>query len=259
MVWKQSQIACYNQMTPKRKLRKFLEKFLSVNIMRLIGFLYGLILPAKKSYSSAGEDLIILQYFKDKKIDQGIYIDIGCFHPIWASNTYKLHKLGWSGYCFDIDEFKLKMMSVFRGSRIKTFFQAVVPSQDISDGKNSISVYKFLTPWSDLDTCDPIVAENYASKYKLDYTVSNVPAKDINSILKNLPSIDFFKIDIEGLDEAILMDMNFDLYSPEVILFENVETWSGTKEINEKLEIYGYQQLFVSGFSVCYAKPILRE
>ena len=67
MVWKQSQIACYNQMTPKRKLRKFLQKFLPASIMRLLGFLYGLILPTKKSYSSAGEDLIILQYFKDKR------------------------------------------------------------------------------------------------------------------------------------------------------------------------------------------------
>lgn len=248
-------------MTLTRTIRLFLQKFLPNRLIRIIGFLYGLLQPANKSYASAGEDLIIVQYFKDKNIKQGVYIDIGCFHPFWSSNTFKLHKLGWRGYCYDVDKFKLKMMKVFRKKRVETFFEAIVPKNNIMKKKdfNYINVYKFLTPWSDLDTCDLVTAENHSKKYNLDYKVLNVPAIDINNVLKNLPNINFFKIDIEGLDEPILMEMNLELYLPDVILFENVEIWSGSKEIQKKLEHYGYERLFISGYSVCYAQPIIRK
>tara|TARA_B000000475_G_scaffold184328_1_gene148579 strand:+ start:357 stop:1106 length:750 start_codon:yes stop_codon:yes gene_type:complete len=248
-------------MTLTRKIRIFLQKFLPNSVMRILAFIYGMLLPAKKSYASAGEDLIIAQYFKDKNIIQGVYIDIGCFHPFWSSNTFKLHKLGWIGYCYDIDQYKLKMMKRFRKSKVKTFYEAIVPKANIlkKQNFNYINVYKFLTPWSDLDTCDLVTAENHSKKYKLDYKILNVPANDINTVLNDLPSINFFKIDIEGLDELILMELNFELYLPDVILFENVEIWSGSKEIQKKLEKHGYERLFVSGYSVCYAQPILER
>jgi len=248
-------------MTLTRNIRLFLQKFLPDRLMRIIGFIYGLLQPAKKSYASAGEDLIIMQYFKDKNIEKGVYIDIGCFHPFWSSNTFKLHKFGWRGYCYDVDKFKLTMMKIFRKNRVETFFQAIVPKNNILKEKDIkyINVYKFLTPWSDIDTCDLETAENYSKKYKLNYKVLNVPANDINSILNKLPNINFFKIDIEGLDEQILMEMNFELYLPDVILFENVEIWSGSKEIQKKLEDHGYERLFISGYSVCYAQPISRN
>jgi len=245
-------------MTLTRKIRLFLQKIFPASLIRSLAFLFGVLIPAKRSYSSYGEDLIIAQYFQDRKIFQGIYIDIGCFHPIWSSNTYKFHKLGWSGYCFDIDEFKLKMMRLFRQKKVQTFFKAVVPKTSIDQENDFITVFKFLTSWSDIDTCDLQTAKDYSIKYDLDFITTNVPCEAINSILKNLPKVNFFKIDIEGLDEAILMEMNLDLYTPEVILFENIETWSGTQEIKLKLEQYGYERLFISNYSVCYAQPVTR-
>lgn len=238
----------------KRRARLFLAFFLPNQAMKYLGFIYGALLPSKKSYSSMGEDLIIEQYFKEKNIFQGVYIDIGCFHPIWASNTHKLHKDGWTGFCFDIDQSKLNMMRFFRRKNIETFFQAVTakPSTPF------ILVYKFLTPWSDIDTCDLEVAKNYAKRFDLDYEISSVPSNDINTILSRLPKFNFLNIDVEGLDEDILMSMDFNSYSPDVILFENVDVWGGTEKIRNKLELYRYERLFISSVSVCYAKPISR-
>ena len=144
-----------NRISIKRRARLFLAFFLPNQAMKYLGFIYGALLPSKKSYSSMGEDLIIEQYFKEKNILQGVYIDIGCFHPIWASNTHKLHKDGWTGFCFDIDQSKLNMMRLFRRKSVQTFFQAVTakPSKE-----PFTHVYKFLTPWSDIDTCDLDVA-----------------------------------------------------------------------------------------------------
>ena len=57
----------------------------------------------KISYSQSGEDLVLSKYLKYKKIEKGKYLDIGAFHPRWASNTHILHKKGFSGFCVDLD------------------------------------------------------------------------------------------------------------------------------------------------------------
>tara|TARA_B110000196_G_scaffold185496_1_gene159038 strand:+ start:578 stop:877 length:300 start_codon:yes stop_codon:yes gene_type:complete len=68
-----------NRISIKRRARLFLAFFLPNQAMKYLGFIYGALLPSKKSYSSMGEDLIIEQYFKEKNILKGVYIDIGCF------------------------------------------------------------------------------------------------------------------------------------------------------------------------------------
>ena len=52
---------------------------------------------------------------------------------------------------------------------------------------------------------------------------------NINDILKNtfetFGRCDFINLDIEGLDEQVIMEINFDLYKPSLICFEknNIE------------------------------------
>ena len=55
-----------------------------------------------------------------KKINKGKYLDIGAFHPRWVSNTYLLHKKGFTGYCVDLDEDRLKWFRFVRGKKVKT-------------------------------------------------------------------------------------------------------------------------------------------
>ena len=50
---------------------------------------------SKQSYSLSNVDLIVDRLFKNK--EKGIYIDVGCNHPIKYNNTYLLHKRGWVG------------------------------------------------------------------------------------------------------------------------------------------------------------------
>ena len=61
---------------------------------------------SRKQYSQWGEDLIIKEFFKRKKI--GVYFDVGCFHPIMYSNTCALFKKGWRGVNIDINSRVLK-------------------------------------------------------------------------------------------------------------------------------------------------------
>ena len=42
-------------------------------------------------------------------LENGNYLDIGCYHPVGISNTFLLHKKGWQGVVVDIDDYKLKL------------------------------------------------------------------------------------------------------------------------------------------------------
>ena len=80
--------------------------FLKTKLTYKIYLYYNLYIRHKSylkrtQYSQWGEDQFINQFFKDK-ID-GIYLDIGCFHPVMYSNTCLLHKKGWRGINIDIN------------------------------------------------------------------------------------------------------------------------------------------------------------
>ena len=51
------------------------------------------------SYSRTGEDLIMEELFRNKY--SGFYVDIGAYHPIDFSNTYKYYLKGWRGINVD--------------------------------------------------------------------------------------------------------------------------------------------------------------
>ena len=55
---------------------------------------------SKKSFSLSSVDLIIERIFYNLK--DGIYLDIGCNHPIKYNNTYLLFKKGWKGINVDL-------------------------------------------------------------------------------------------------------------------------------------------------------------
>ena len=68
----------------------------------------------KKSYSLSNVDLIIDYLFKN--INKGVYIDLGCNHPIKFNNTYLLYKRGWSGINIDSDFDSIKLFNKFRSN-----------------------------------------------------------------------------------------------------------------------------------------------
>ena len=66
----------------------------------------------RKQYSQWGEDLYINSFFKNK--NKGIYLDIGCFHPVMYSNTCLLYKKGWRGINIDINKTSIDLFNILR-------------------------------------------------------------------------------------------------------------------------------------------------
>ena len=47
------------------------------------------------SYSQNFEDVLLNRFFKGK--EEGFYIDVGAFDPVFLSDTKHFYDLGWSG------------------------------------------------------------------------------------------------------------------------------------------------------------------
>ena len=56
-----------------------------------------------------GEDLELLKLTKN--INQGFYVDAGCYHPLRLNNTYLLYKKKWNGLNIDLSRRILFMLA----------------------------------------------------------------------------------------------------------------------------------------------------
>ena len=86
------------------------------NLLKYLSLYNRKIKYKKISYSFNAVDLIIDYIFKNKK--KGIYLDIGCQHPISNNNTYLLFKRGWHGINIDLDINNIKLFNLSRPNDI---------------------------------------------------------------------------------------------------------------------------------------------
>ena len=59
-----------------------------------------------KSYAQFGEDLILLDFFKKKKLDKGFFFEFGAWDGIYLSNCRMFYELGWQGCFIEADKKK---------------------------------------------------------------------------------------------------------------------------------------------------------
>ena len=181
----------------------------------------------KKSYSQCGEDIFILEFFKDK-IAKGIYVDIGAFNPIKFNNTYLLHKKGWKGINIDLNQTSIDLFNILRPND-KNICAA------ISDKVEKVEVY-IENLFSPLNTISPDhlkLFDNDRLKKKTYY----IETKMINDLINH--KFDFLNIDIEGLDIKVLKSINLKFYNPRLICIEILNP-KNEIELSDYLMKYGY-------------------
>jgi hypothetical protein len=76
----------------------------------------------QSSYGQYGEDAMIQAGFRSK--NNGVYVDVGAYHPVLYSNTYALYKKGWRGIVIDPNP---KMKELFASLRPRdTYVSAAI-------------------------------------------------------------------------------------------------------------------------------------
>ena len=170
-----------------------------------------------RSYSISFVDLVINRIFS--KINKGIYIDLGCNHPIKFNNTYLLYKKGWTGINIDSDEKSIKEFNKFRNK--DTNINAIVSS------KNKSIKYYYYHDRSALNTVDKFLVRTRKKKPK---KVLIKKTTTLNQIIQNSPyknkKINFLSVDIENHEYEALKKFKFHKYKIDIIVIEilNIKT-----------------------------------
>lgn len=171
---------------------------------------------SKKSYSLSNVDLVIERIFKNK--NNGVFIDVGCNHPIKYNNTYLLYKKGWSGINIDLDHTSINEFNKLR--KRDENIQTLVTSFD--DEEKDLYFYHNR---SAINTISKELAESRKSQYK---EVKKIKGKSLNSIIKNSKfkdaKIDLLSIDIENYEYEALKNFDFNHYDIDIIVAEITDT-----------------------------------
>ena len=194
----------------------------------------------RKTYAMDREDLIIVDYFKNKQ--KGFYIDVCCYHPIHRNNTFLLYKKGWNGINVDIHSFSIELFNYMRPNDLNYNFA-------ISDKKEVIDMF-FQKELSQLSTID-----YYQAKKSLQGPIKKkkIQSFSLNDVLKfsNLENkkVDLLDIDVEGADLKVLKGLSFEKINPELICIEIHDKNLNESETYKLLINLNYELIWSGVFS----------
>jgi len=214
--------------------------------MNLIKFFYYMyyrpkIFFPKKTYSMYCEDIIIEQFFKNKK--KGFYVDIGAHHPIQRNNTQLLFQKGWEGINIDINNFSIDLFNFLRPNDLNILTA-------ISDKEGEIIFY-YQKNFSQLNTTNKQLAIQHFNGI---FKEKSIKCNSIDNVLKNSKykarKIDFLNIDVEGAEMDVLKKLDFKQYDPSLICIEILGYRELERDDREKKikEDYIYKFLVEKGY-----------
>ena len=187
----------------------------------------------KKSYSISNVDLIIDRMFS--KVEKGVFIDLGCNHPIKFNNTYLLYKRGWRGINIDLDK---ESIDEFNKIRDKDYNVQSLISTNIGEEKE---IYYYHSR-SAINTLSRELLEHRKTK-KDSIKILKETTNTLENIIEKSPfknqKINLLSIDIENHEYEALKNFNFAKFRIDVIVIEIHDLRQ------KKLEIYNQSLDFV--------------
>jgi peptide methionine sulfoxide reductase MsrB len=200
------------------------------------------------TYSQNQEDLYIDNYFKNK--EHGIYLDIGCYHPLKYSNTALLYNRGWKGINVDMNQTSIDLFNILRKRDINI-------CAAISNTSEEVTQY-FDHVFSPINTIDKNFS-NIASREILfkPFKEKKITTFKLDQIFKDhnikYKYIDFINIDVEAHDYEVLQSINLPFFNAKMICveMENYQSNSKDEKIKKYLEKYNYyliERIGLNGF-----------
>jgi FkbM family methyltransferase len=170
--------------------------------------------PRKHSYSSNGEDLLVIGWFQHYRCDLSRihYVDVGANHPVSLSNTFLLYEAGAHGVLIEPDP---QLADLLRAKRPRDI---VVNAGVAFDERRSATLFRMTA--SGFNTFSPGQAE-FVARSSRNWDASDrqevvgeitVPLMPLNDIIaQHVDAPHFISIDTEGFDLPILRTMDLGL------------------------------------------------
>jgi len=191
------------------------------------------------SYAQNGEDVVLARALKPwgKK---GFWVDCGAGHPKYDSVTKLFSEFGWTGINIEPLDEEFLLLTQDRPNDLNV--QCLLGSQS---GVGSI----FAGPSENRgsSTTDPLLVERYAKEFGQTFHESQVPIRTLTDILheKQLPAIDFLKIDVEGAELEVLRGIDLTEFNPRILVIE------ATKPNSTEVAYSDWEDRVLSGGYVC--------
>ena len=203
-------------------------------------------------WGSLGEDALLWFYLTEVLSIRkpGFYVDVGCNHPIYHSNTWRLYQLGWRGIAIDANQ---EMTDLYK--KIRPRDQVV--ANLVSDEARELDFIMF--EGSLLSTVEREHAAAWKESVRINEVRKLVP-KTLTAILDEHrcpKEFELLKVDVEGHDAAVVRSIDLDKYRPIIILIEMDHQAMESimhNEIYQKLSAHGYRMVSLAGYNGLFIK-----
>jgi FkbM family methyltransferase len=195
------------------------------------------------SYAESGEDLLLWHLLRHGfKLEKGIYVDVGAYDPHQKSNTFIFYLAGWHG--LNIDPLP-GGMARFRQHRPRDINLELA----ITPTARQYRYYQFATAMGRaMNTLDEAQAERQSQGRHQRVETVSVAGQPLAAVLASyLPAsapFGLLKVDVEGLEEAVLQSNDWTRFRPYVVMvedFTDLMALDAAHPIIALLQAEGYQ------------------
>ena len=187
----------------RKKIKNLFEKLFKINKR------------FKVSFSKSGDDILLSKLINETI--PGVYLDIGSWDPIKASNSYFFYLRNWKGICVDPNP---ELIEKYKKIRPRDEFVNI----GIGDAEDKINYYLLNEEYSSMNSFDL----EFIKKHKIEDQIKKtlkIPTMSIETLLDQKLSIgdrlDFFDVDVEGYDLKVLKTNNWQKYRPKIVVVES--------------------------------------
>ena len=219
----------------------------------------------KQSFAQSGEDMIIsyVLHFLQKPISEVTYLDLGANHAKELSNTYHFYQMGAKGVLLEANPELIHELEQVRS-------RDIILNRAVSFSQLEQEVPFYVLNGDGLSTIDygeaqKACVQNPDLKITATYQIKTIHIQEI--LETYFPhELTILSIDLEGLEEKILEQIDFDRYQPWIIVLENIP-YRPTLSIDEReykgcslLEKCGYTEYAFTGInSIFLRRDVVRQ
>ena len=210
----------------------------------------------KTTYSQSGEDSI-LQYIirvLGINVKESKYIDLGANHAKKLSNTYILYKIGMRGVLVEANPNLIGELKFYRN-------QDIIVNKCISEKSKESKLFYIMSgdglSCMDIDSVNEAMRKNPSLHITKTLEVETISINDLLEKYFDVPPT-IMSIDIEGMEERILKDIDYTRFAPLIIIVERIE-YSTTiavekrnDDIDRIMEHNGYIEYAYTGINSIY-------
>lgn len=216
---------------------------------------------ARGYYAQMGQDQLIEEFFREQPPRAKVFVEVGAFDGVHYSNVRRLQeRYGWTGLCIEpVQKNFAKLSQSYRGTSVKCVRAAVTETD--GEMEMNVSTYPHLPDWgSDVASLTGEDMGRWQRQYGAQWTKEKVPARKLTTLLDGagIRQFDLLSIDAEGHDLEVLKSLNFNRFSPKLII---VEYGPKREAIARFLARQGYTLLLDNGQDLVAAKlqPLAME